>query len=97
MKWEYKTVKLSISDYDYGDRTVEKVFADIEDSLNEAGMDGWELVSTLDNDKKGYIRLIIALFKRPMKNPQLDEEKHVVPARNVTKPRTTHQASQYNM
>ena len=96
MIWEYKTVKLSISGYDYGDRTVEKVFGDIENSLNKAGEDGWELVSTLDNEKTGYIRLVIAIFKRPMRNPQLDEN-HVVPARNVTKPRTTQQASHYNI
>lgn len=96
MIWEYKTVKLSISGYDYGDRTVEKVFGEIESSLNEAGKDGWELVSTLDNEKTGYIKLIIAIFKRPMKNPDLDEN-HVVPARNATKPRSSHQASIYNL
>lgn len=96
MKWEYKTVKLSVTGFDYDDRTVEKVFGDIENSLNEAGRDGWELVSTLDNDKTGYIRLVIALFKRPKKNPQLDENP-VVPARIAAKPRATHQTSQYNL
>lgn len=96
MRWEYKTVKLSISGYDYGDRTVEKVFGEIENALNEAGQDGWELVSTLDNDKSGYIKLIIAIFKRPMKHPDLDEN-HVAPARNATKLRSSHQASQYNI
>jgi len=96
MRWEYKTVKLSVSGYDYGDRTVEKVFGEIENTLNEAGKDGWELVGTLDNEKSGYIRLVIAIFKRPVLNPQLDEN-HAVPAKNATNPHTTHQASNYNI
>ena len=96
MIWEYKTVKLSVSGFDYDGRTVEKVFGDIENALNEVGQDGWELVSTIETDKSGYIRLVLALFKRPKKSPPLDENL-VVPVKNAAKPRTTQQISQYNI
>ena len=96
MIWEYKTVPLKLSGYDYGERTVEKVLAEMDQFLNGAGADGWELVNTLDQEKKGYTKLVIAIFKRPKKNLHFDENR-IVPVRNSSKPSISHQEAKVNI
>lgn len=92
MIWEYKSVPLKVSGYDYGERTVEKVLAEVDRFMNEAGSEGWELVNTLDQEKKGYVKLVIAIFKRPKRHLQLNENR-IVPVRNSSKPGISHQGA----
>ena len=58
--------------------------------------DGWELVNTLDQEKKGYIKLVVAIFKHPKKNLHFDENR-IVPVRNSSKPGVSHQEAKVNI
>jgi hypothetical protein len=63
MKWEYKTVKLSVSNFlgNIGWNT-EKA----DEFINQFGKDGWELVSGFDlNHNAGNSKEVILIFKRP--------------------------------
>jgi len=62
MKWEYKTLCLSISGL-----MVPNVNTDeIDTALGRLGRDGWELVSTFDtNAGRGRSHQLVAIFKRP--------------------------------
>ena len=65
MKWEYKTTRLCAPVSGYSEQKVEALLGTLDPTLNEAGKDGWELVSTLDTEALGYTKFIVAIFKRP--------------------------------
>jgi hypothetical protein len=67
MTWEYKTIRLSAPVTRYSERKVEDVLGTLDPLLNEAGNEGWELVSTLDTEALGYTKFIVAIFKRAKK------------------------------
>lgn len=60
-KWEYRTIKYKTGGF-LGGKVKEDEFEQI---LNEAGYEGWELVSCFDtNEANGQSKDIIAVFKR---------------------------------
>ncbi len=60
--WEYKTIKFKTSGFFSGGNLDQQEF---EESLNELGFQGWELVSAVDTNKiHGTSNYIIAIFKR---------------------------------
>lgn len=60
-KWEYRTIKYKTGGF-LGGKVDEDGF---EQMLNEAGYEGWELVSCFDTSTThGQSRDIIAVFKR---------------------------------
>ena len=64
MKWEYKTVKLSVTGF-WGDVGLDTKKAD--DFINQFGQQGWELVSGFDlNQGYGSSKDVILIFKRPL-------------------------------
>ena len=65
MAWEYKTIQLSSPVSDYSAKRAEDALSGLEPLLNEAGDDGWELVSTFDTAAQGYTKAVVAVFKRP--------------------------------
>jgi hypothetical protein len=61
MQWEYKTVSLRTGGF-LGGKVKQE---DLEQALNQAGRDGWELVSVFDTSQgSGQTRDVIAVFKR---------------------------------
>ncbi len=58
MKWQYKCQLIPI----FGESLVPT-----QAGLDEAGHDGWELVSVMEKPAKFGVRLI-AIFKRPVSN-----------------------------
>jgi hypothetical protein len=61
MQWEYKTVLLRTGGFLGGKVNPEH----LEEALNHAGRDGWELVSVFDTSQgSGQTRDVIAVFKR---------------------------------
>ena len=64
MVWEYKTIQLNSPVIGYSEKKVEKALSRLEPILNQAGEDGWELVSTFDTAALGYTKSIVAVFKR---------------------------------
>ena len=66
MKWEYKTIQLSLPVSDYKESEVEEVLNQLKPQLNSLGENGWELVSTFDTQALGYSKFIVAIFKRPL-------------------------------
>ena len=65
MAWEYKTVQLNSPVTDYSAKKAEEVLFGLEPLLNQAGEDGWELVSTFHTSALGYTKSVVAVFKRP--------------------------------
>ena len=62
MKWEYKTLCLSIRGFVAPNVDTEE----IDTALGRLGRDGWELVSALDtNAGYGASVHLVAIFKRP--------------------------------
>ncbi len=62
-RWEYKTVKISAGKGFFGGKFNEM---ELNNSLNENGEQGWELVSTfVTNQAEGSSRDIVVIFKRP--------------------------------
>jgi hypothetical protein len=62
MKWEYKTLCLSIRGLMVPNVNTEE----IDSALGRLGRDGWELVSALDtNSGAGASFELVAIFKRP--------------------------------
>ena len=55
MRWQYKRLELDIADVN-GPR--------LEAALSELGADGWELVTSVQQEKHGYSRRVHFLFKR---------------------------------
>lgn len=64
MTWEYKILRLNSPVSDYSDKKAEEVLSELEPLLNQAGADGWELVSTFDTAALGYTKTVVAIFKR---------------------------------
>ncbi len=60
MKWEYKTLKLSIS----GMVTYKLDETQLDEDMTALGEQGWELVSALSPVGGGSTRDIVAIFKR---------------------------------
>jgi hypothetical protein len=61
-KWEYKTFKFKIGSFWGGVKVKENEF---EMLLNEAGEQGWELVSCLDtSEHQGQSKELIVIMKR---------------------------------
>ncbi|GGG85427.1 DUF4177 domain-containing protein [Paenibacillus radicis (ex Gao et al. 2016)] len=61
-KWEYKTLKFKIGSFWGGVNVDEQQFEDI---LNEAGSQGWELVSSVDTSQyQGQSKDLIVVMKR---------------------------------
>ena len=60
MKWEYKTLKLSIS----GMVAYKLDETELDEHMNALGEQGWELVSALSPIVGGMSRDIVAIFKR---------------------------------
>lgn len=61
-QWEYKTLEFDAKGFWVGG-IVDS--AQINEQLNKAGMDGWELVSMVNtNQYQGASRKILAVFKR---------------------------------
>ncbi len=56
-KWAYKRLTFDIIDV---------TEADFETKLNQAGAEGWELVSTFDRERGGNSKECFFLFKRPL-------------------------------
>lgn len=67
MSWEYKIIQLNSPVSGYSDRKAEEVLSDLEPLFNQAGADGWELVSTFDTSALGYTKSVVAVFKRTKK------------------------------
>jgi hypothetical protein len=65
MTWEYKIIQLSSPVSDYSAKKAEEALSGLEPLLNQAGADGWELVSTFDTAALGYTKSVVAVFKRP--------------------------------
>lgn len=64
MKWEYKTVKLSVTGF-WGEVGLDTVKTD--DFINQFGKQGWELVSGFDlNHIQGGSKEVVLIFKRPL-------------------------------
>jgi len=62
MQWEYKTISMRAGGFLGGKVNQE----DLEQELNVAGREGWELVSVFDTSQgSGQTRDVIAVFKRP--------------------------------
>jgi hypothetical protein len=62
MQWEYKTVTMRARGFLGG--KVDQ--AELDQTLNEAGREGWELVSVFDTSQgSGQTRDVVAVFKRP--------------------------------
>ncbi len=63
MRWGYKTVHFQLKKEGLlGNAFLDEV--EVEESLNEFGQDGWELVSMLETDDG-----LIAIFKKPLEEP----------------------------
>jgi hypothetical protein len=61
MQWEYRTYSLRTGGFLGGKVNQE----DLDQALNEAGREGWELVSVFDTTQgSGQTRDVIAVFKR---------------------------------
>jgi hypothetical protein len=61
-RWEYKTLKFKIGSFWGGVKVKENEF---EVMLNDAGDQGWELVSSLDtSEHQGQSKEIIVIMKR---------------------------------
>lgn len=59
--WEYKTVEFDTKGFSGGILEI----STFNESLNNCGRDGWELVSCFDtNQSYGASRKVIAVFKR---------------------------------
>jgi hypothetical protein len=56
MRWEYRRIQVEIGD-------VAK--DDFEARLNEAGAEGWELVTAVQHERHGYSREVHLVLKRP--------------------------------
>ena len=65
MIWEYKTTRLTANVSTTHGKELDELVRTLEGTLNSAGSEGWELVSTLDTEVKGYNKFIIAILKRP--------------------------------
>jgi hypothetical protein len=64
MRWEYKTVKLSVSSF-WGNIGWNTEKAD--EFINQFGRLGWELISGFDlNQGGGSSKEVILIFKRPL-------------------------------
>jgi hypothetical protein len=62
MQWEYKTLMLAATGW-LGGKLDQARF---DQSLNEFGREGWELVTAFDtNQGYGQTRDVVAVFKRP--------------------------------
>jgi len=58
MKYEYKTVGFQIKGLDY---------REFNETLNELGALGWELVNSMPSNRDfGHTGYIISIFKRPL-------------------------------
>lgn len=61
IQWEYKTKEFATTGFAGGILDIR----DFNDSLNDYGNDGWELVSCFDtNQSQGASRKVIAVLKR---------------------------------
>lgn len=65
MVWEYEIIQLSLPLANYTPKSSEEALAGLNPRLNQAGAEGWELVSTFDTAAIGYTNSIVAVFKRP--------------------------------
>ncbi len=65
MDEEYKIIQLRSPVSDYSAKKAEEALSGLEPLLNQAGEDGWELVSTFDTAALGYTKSVVAVFKRP--------------------------------
>ncbi len=64
MKWEYKTIKLKTRGF-WGGNFDE---SELDDMMNEFGLEGWELVAGFDTTKTyGETRDVVIIFKRLLK------------------------------
>ncbi|MDR0858090.1 MAG: DUF4177 domain-containing protein [Oscillospiraceae bacterium] len=62
--WEYRTESFKTDGFLGGNLHTDF----FNEELNKLGKDGWELVSCFDtNESGGNTRLVIAVFKRPLK------------------------------
>ncbi|MBT5613124.1 MAG: DUF4177 domain-containing protein [Lentisphaerae bacterium] len=62
MVWEYRTIKIDAKGWFVGGKVDEQ---SLDQSMNDLGRDGWELVTALDtNTEGGASRHILAIFKR---------------------------------
>lgn len=57
MRWEYRRVDLEIGEVSREDFVAR---------LNEAGAEGWELVTVVQHERHGYSREVHLVFKRPI-------------------------------
>lgn len=61
-RWEYKSVKFETKGWLGGILELKE----FDNTLNEQGRSGWELVNAFDtNQTEGSTREVIAVFKRP--------------------------------
>lgn len=59
--WEYKAIEFDTKGFAGGLLDI----SEFNESLNDSGRDGWELVSCFDtNQAQGASRKVIAVFKR---------------------------------
>lgn len=56
MRWEYRRIDLEIGEVSKDD---------FERRLNEAGAEGWELVTAVQHERHGYSREVHLVLKRP--------------------------------
>ncbi len=67
MRWNYKTVYFQLKKEGFlGNAFLDE--AEVEESLNEYGQAGWELVSMLETDDG-----LIAIFKKPLDEPVVQQ------------------------
>lgn len=63
-RWEYWTLKMDTTGAFFGGKVDEE---EVDRRLNEAGADGWELVTAFDtNCNQGASRHMVFTFKRPI-------------------------------
>jgi len=63
VNWEYNTIKIGATGF-MGGKIDE---SNLDDIMNELGMQGWELTTAFDtNQSYGQTRDVVAIFKRPI-------------------------------
>ena len=60
-EWEYITLKLSAT----GFLDTKLDVRELEEHMNELGVQGWELTTVFNTNNTGTTRDVVAVFKRP--------------------------------
>jgi hypothetical protein len=64
MKWEYRIMKFEATNTFFGGNNIDAKA--MHTKLNQAGAQGWELVTAMDTNNAAGTRYVIYTFKRPV-------------------------------